>query len=165
MLNEFIGNWETQNNFLGYGKCSIVMLLYLGNWDLDFTIIISHSYTICHHMKNTWQVASLGNGGDHVLDAISQCEQINRDQDGKEGHAPWRLFFRKEMFSPWENGLADAVACNLIFAQIIRGIMLGEYICDKVRIYDRYCVYQPCCSALVNVQLHLFQIISKAYLF
>ena len=41
-----------------------------------------------------FQVASLGNGEDKILDAISQCEQSYIDHGGKEGEAPWHLYFR-----------------------------------------------------------------------
>lgn len=79
------------------------------------------------------KVASLGNGNDHVMDAISQCEQMFCDQEGRgAAQVPWRLFFRKEIFSPWENTTHDPVATNLIFAQVIRGVMLGEYTCEMV---------------------------------
>ena len=78
------------------------------------------------------QVASLGNGSDHILDSISQCEQLYRETENKEGPAPWRLFYRKEMFSPWENAGNDWVAAGLVFSQVVRGIMLGEYRCESV---------------------------------
>ena len=81
-------------------------------------------------------MASLGCGNDHIMDAISQCEQIYYDQEGKQEDAPWRLFFRKEMFAPWERSLEDPVSTNLVYAQIIRGILLGEYVCNSVSSYD-----------------------------
>ncbi|KAH8377405.1 hypothetical protein KR093_005352, partial [Drosophila rubida] len=64
----------------------------------------------------------LGAGREHVLDAISSCEQRQLD-------APWKLYLRKELFDAWYDPACDPKATQLIYKQIVLGLQCGEYRC------------------------------------
>lgn len=82
-----------------------------------------------------WQMCSLGSCRNHVLDAVSQCEQDMRRQGHKEEDAPWKLYFRKELFAPWHECSEDPVSTDLIYSQVIKGLKSSEYTCEKVGLH------------------------------
>jgi len=73
------------------------------------------------------QVSSMGSGLDHIMDAITECEQMVRCHGRPESTASWRLMYRKELFTPWYNPSLDQVATELIYQQIVDGVYNDEY--------------------------------------
>lgn len=90
--------------------------------------------------------APVGCGDVIVMDAICQAERYAR---ANGIHEVWRLYFRKDLFSP--NYLAarhDTIALNLIFTQICGGVKVGEYECTTPQdlallVAHQYCVQFP----------------------
>ncbi|VDP78306.1 unnamed protein product [Echinostoma caproni] len=87
------------------------------------------------------KVSSLGNSNDHLMDAISQCEKFIEGSGPHDPWAPWNLYFRKELFTPWHDPSIDPVATDLIYHQVALGLVHGEYLCDK---HETVCFLLAC---------------------
>jgi myosin VIIa len=87
------------------------------------------------------QVSSLGSGLDHVMDAITECEQLSsrgRAAAAASELSPsptYRLFYRKELFTPWYDPTLDQTATDLIFRQIVDCVRDDQYRLHCVTIY------------------------------
>ena len=64
------------------------------------------------------------------MDTITECEQYSKQMSVRESNSPWRLYFRKEYFTSWEDSFSDPVAVDLIYSQMMRGISVAEYKLD-----------------------------------
>ncbi|XP_021365755.1 myosin-VIIa-like isoform X3 [Mizuhopecten yessoensis] len=77
------------------------------------------------------RISCLGHGLHRVMDAVSECEQHTRQMGMKESTSTWRLYFRKEYFTPWHEHNRDPISIDLVYQQVMRGVSVGEYNCDK----------------------------------
>nr|XP_045006124.1 unconventional myosin-VIIb isoform X2 [Jaculus jaculus] len=110
---------------------------------------IAQKRGLSDHLGFSLQVAvydkfwSLGSGRDHVMDAVAQCEQLAHERGESQRQSPWRIYFRKEFFTPWHDSQEDAVSTELIYRQILHGVWSGEYRFEKeeqlVELLARHC--------------------------
>jgi myosin-7 len=77
------------------------------------------------------KVMTLGCEHQFIFDAISSCEQFAKEQGIAEKSVKWQLYIQKEMFLPWHNPSDDAVATDLIYHQLVKGVNYGDYICTS----------------------------------
>ncbi|KAL4220590.1 TRAFAC class myosin-kinesin ATPase superfamily [Mactra antiquata] len=77
------------------------------------------------------KIACLGHGFHRIMDAISECEQSTKEAGMRESSSTWRLYFRREFFTPWHVAGSDVQATELTYQQIMRGVSVGEYRCEK----------------------------------
>lgn len=82
------------------------------------------------------KISCLGHGMHRVMDAISECEQHTKQMGMRESSSLWRLFLRREYLTPWPLPEEDAVSVDLVYQQIMRGVALGEYKCEKDSLRD-----------------------------
>ncbi|XP_075385260.1 unconventional myosin-VIIb [Tenrec ecaudatus] len=98
------------------------------------------------HMAVYNKFWSLGSGHDHVMDAVAQCEQLARERGESERQSPWRIYLRKEFFTPWHDSSEDPVSTELIYRQVLHGVWSGEYSFEReeelLELLARHCYVQ-----------------------
>lgn len=109
--------------------------------------------------------APVGSGKICVMDAICQAERYARANGIMDC---WRLYFRKDLFSP--NYLSvrhDLAALNLIFTQICGGVKVGEYDCTTSQdlallVAHQYCIYHPLTHTSVIMEARIKQLCEQS---
>lgn len=109
------------------------------------------------------KILSLGNGSEHIMDAISNCEQYVKEQGLKESKAPWKLYLRKEFFTPWYDPSLDSKSTNLIYKQIVRGLNFGEYRCKTENDTAMICALEYYAENGGNLDLRLLRNLIPEY--
>ncbi|XP_063114886.1 unconventional myosin-VIIb isoform X2 [Cavia porcellus] len=113
---------------------------------------IAQKQDLTDHLGFSLQVAvydkfwSLGSGRDHVMDAVAQCEQLAQERGESQRQSPWRIYFRKEFFTPWHDSQEDPISTKLIYRQVLHGVWSGEYSFEKeeelIELLARHCHVQ-----------------------
>ncbi|XP_010635965.1 unconventional myosin-VIIb isoform X1 [Fukomys damarensis] len=113
---------------------------------------IAQQQDLSDHLGFSLQVAvydkfwSLGSGRDHVMDAVARCEQLAQERGESQSQSPWRIYFRKEFFTPWHDSREDPISTKLIYRQVLHGVWSGEYSFEKeeelVELLARHCHVQ-----------------------
>uniref|UniRef100_A0A8C6WAU8 Unconventional myosin-VIIb n=1 Tax=Nannospalax galili TaxID=1026970 RepID=A0A8C6WAU8_NANGA len=103
----------------------------------EICLHIAQKQGLTDHLGFSLQVAvydkfwTLGSSRDHVMDAVAQCEQLAQERGESQRQSPWRIYFRKEFFTPWHNSQEDSVSTELIYRQVLHGVWSGEYRFEK----------------------------------
>ncbi|XP_012931915.1 unconventional myosin-VIIb isoform X2 [Heterocephalus glaber] len=113
---------------------------------------IAQQQDLIDHLGFSLQVAvydkfwSLGSGKDHLMDAVARCEQLTQERGESQRQSPWRIYFRKEFFTPWHDSQEDPISTKLIYRQILHGVWSGEYSFEReedlVELLARHCHVQ-----------------------
>ncbi|XP_048201605.1 unconventional myosin-VIIb [Perognathus longimembris pacificus] len=123
----------------------------------EICLHIAQKLGLKDHLGFSLQVAvydkfwSLGSGRDHLMDAVAQCEQLAQERGENQRQSPWRIYFRKEFFTPWHDSQEDPVSTELIYRQVLHGVWSGEYSFEKeeplVELMAQHCYVQLGASA------------------
>ncbi|XP_039109102.1 unconventional myosin-VIIb [Hyaena hyaena] len=131
---------------------NLIVMVDSASTSREVCLHIAQSQGLSDHLGFCLQVAvynkfwSLGSGRDHVMDAVAQCEQLARERGENERQSPWRIYFRKEFFTPWHNSQEDSISTQLIYRQVLHGVWSGEYSFEKeeelVELLAQHCYVQ-----------------------
>ncbi|XP_027444505.1 unconventional myosin-VIIb isoform X2 [Zalophus californianus] len=136
---------------------SLTVMVDSASTSREVCLHIAQKQGLSDHLGFSLQVAvydkfwSLGSGCDHVMDAVAQCEQLARERGENEHQAPWRIYFRKEFFTPWHDSQEDSISTQLIYRQVLHGVWSGEYSFEKeeelVQLLAQHCYVRLGASA------------------
>ncbi|XP_069845597.1 unconventional myosin-VIIb [Dipodomys merriami] len=136
---------------------SLTIMVDSASTSREICLHIAQKQGLKDHLGFSLQVAvydkfwSLGSGRDHLMDAVAQCEQLAQERGESQRQSPWRIYFRKEFFTPWHDSQEDPVSTELIYRQVLQGVWSGEYSFEKeeplLELMARHCYVQLGASA------------------